>query len=156
MKELNELVYNLDENRKFLVAFSQPRKWFCYKCEYDDRKFKPDTPVTSKARRVSISFWRNFEYSLRYPDKDKWEDKVVPVITPWTLACRSGYLVLCDKISYSHESWFPFFWEESETGSDYLFLKSDNELRPFMPKIKSDIEKFIKNIPDFEGKEVPR
>jgi hypothetical protein len=156
MKELTELIYDIDENRKFLIAFSQPRKGFCYKCEVDDRRGKENIPVTSKARRVSISFWRNFEYRFLYPDKDEYKDRIVPVITSWTFACRSGYLVVCDGVSYSHKSWQPFFWEQSETGSDYLRLTYDNEITPFLPKIKEDITALIKDVPDFEEKEVPR
>ena len=157
MKELTELIYHLDENRKFLITFSQPQKWFCYKCEIDDRRGNEHVSITSKARKVGISFWRNFEYRLKYPERDTYEDKVVPIITSWTIVCKSGYLVLCDKVSYSHESWHPFFWEQTtETGSDYLRISHENELTPFMPKIKKDIENLIKDVPNFEEKEVSR
>ena len=104
MKELTELIYNIDENRKFMVVFSLPRKWHCFCCEDDNRwrvrEGKP--PLSFRTRVVGITFWRNFFYSMRYPNKEKYEDKVVPVITSWNLVCESGHLIICDNTGYSH------------------------------------------------------
>jgi hypothetical protein len=158
MKELTELIYNIDENRKFMVVFSLPRKWYCFSCEDDNRwRVREGKPIPSfRTRVVGISFWRNFFYSMRYPDKEKYEDKVVPVITSWNLVCESGHLIICDNTGYSHTRPYKFFWKDFEFSSDYLQLSSDNELYPFLPKIREDITALIKDIPDFEEKEVSR
>ena len=158
MKELTELIYNIDENRKFMVVFSLPRKWYCFSCEDDNRwRVREGKPIPSfRTRVVGITFWRNFFYSMRYPNKEKYEDKVVPVITSWNLVCESGHLIICDNTGYSHTRPYKFFWKDFEFSSDYLQLSSDNELQQFLPKIREDITALIKDVPDFEEKEVPR
>ena len=158
MKELTELIYNIDENRKFMVVFSLPRKWFCYKCISDKQHLK-EPPPEYRARKVGITFWQNFEYSFKYPDKEKYEERVVPIITSWNIAARGGHLAICSNPSWSHTGdWNvrQFFWEDSGKGSDYLKVYNSDELFHFLPKIKTDISELIKDLPDFEEKEVPR
>lgn len=159
MKELTELIYNIDENRKFMVVFSLPRKWeYCSRCEGDKRY--AETPLPEFAiRKVSLTFWKNFEYGLKYPEKEKYEEKVVPIITSWNIAARGGHLVICSNPSWSHVGTWDahvFFWEDSGKGSDFLKVYNSDELFRFLPKIKEDIEKLIKDVPDFDEKEVPR
>lgn len=159
MKELTELIYNIDENRKFMVVFSQPRKWwYCCRCE-SDKAYAETPPPKAAVRKVSLTFWKNFEYSLKYPEKEKYEEKVVPIITSWNIAAKGGHLVVCDNPSWSHVGpWdaHVFFWQDSGKGSNYLEIYTSDELFHFLPKIKTDIEKLIKDVPDFEEKEVSR
>lgn len=160
MNQLRELIYDIDSHRKFMISFSAPEKGCCYECIRENDRIK-NYKLNKKeieqigARQVGISFWRNFKYVMKYPDKEKYEERVVPIITPWNICCRAGYLILCPN----EHPWLGtvgnFFWQSSDIGSDYLQL-DEVELNKFLPRIKKDIEDIIKNEPDFEEIEVKR
>lgn len=157
MNNPTNLVIDLTDKKKLMVSVGLPSKFYCYTCARADiGEGRQDKNYP--ARMIDCVLYKNFRYKLRHPEKETYEERIVPIISNSWDFIFGGYIVFCETCINRRgdlERPHSYFWEFSGTGYDY-FTYYEKYISKSLVKIYNKVHEHVKNLPDEAGIEVER